>query len=301
MLAVLIVGEERGLSGRKNDVIGASPAETWSILHDRSKARFFACMDRPIEAPLLTQQWAFDAPSQFARLRDCLLRVESSFPRQHRAFLRIRPDFLAFAPFRQRIEANAFLGKYYYYPGYLGRGTAILFRDQVSCGMCDKMCECAQRKYGQILYKFASDTCRWPIVTDQVFAFGREVLPRMLAVLRNFSDPASTHPARSPSSEHHCIRAGRMVETGFSRLLEDHAISVGPLSLRGVLERALRADTPGWASVACMLTWANTTSAPRCSDDCGHTRGWLYHRGFDTFPTLQRVGGRGCNLLDRYV
>ena len=175
VLPVLIAGQERGLSNSQNEVIRASPAETWSMINaggdvvQRPKARFFACADRPIEAPILTQQWVFNASSQFARLHECLLRIEAAFPSQHHAFLRIRPDFLVLAPLRQTIEVNAFLGKYYYYPGYLGAATSLLTRDQVSCGMCDNMCECAQRKYGQILYTFESDKCRWPIVTDQVF------------------------------------------------------------------------------------------------------------------------------------
>jgi hypothetical protein len=312
-LAVLISGQARltkmsSARGHlaatlKNDVLKRSPAETWEQLKRGWRAaRTFACTDHPLtEEPwklsFLTRGWVFEATSQFSRFRECLLRVEAAHPHGHSAFLRIRPDFLVLAPLRQPVSLDTFYGMYYYYPSGVGK---TLRRDQVSCGMCDQGCECAQRKYGQLLFAFKSATCSHPIVTDQAFLFGRMALPKLLRVLSNYSEPTPEHPARNISSDRHCIVAGRMVEAGFSRLLEDERIPVRPLSLRGVLERSLQRSTPGWSSAACMLTWPHASPAPMCTQDCGNASVWLRRHGMEVFPTLRPAGRNGCNAVSRH-
>mgnify|MGYP001290864382 CR=1 FL=1 len=303
MYAFLIVGQERGLSNLKNELIRKSPIETWNILNEgnivkKHPAHFFACTDKLIISSLFKKQWIYNSSSQFERTYHCLLKVENAFPDQHRAFIKIRPDYIILSPLQEMISTHVFYGKYYYYPGYMGATTSSLTRDQVICGMCDYKCECAQRKYGQILYKFKHDDCKWPIVTDQVFAFGRGLLHKMLNVLKNYSNPSTSHFSRNSISDKHCIKAGRMVEVGFSRLLEDKLVHVKPFSMRGIIERSLRNNTPVWASSSCMLTWGNSP-APLCNQSCGTTNHFLKTHGFDTIPTLDKSNGLGCNILDR--
>ena len=307
-LAVLVSGQanlKRSTTTRaatfQNDVLQQSPAESWLHLkHGWRETRLFACTDQPLTddpagLKILSRHWIFNSSSQFSRLLECLQRVEAVHPHEHHAFLRIRPDFLVLQPLRQPVALDTFYGKFAYYPRDLGHA---LRRDQVSCGACDLHCECLQRKYGQVLYAFRSPSCRHPVVTDQVFLFGQRVLPKLLRALRNFSNPTYGHPARTPTSARHCISAGRMLEIGFSRLLEDESIPVRPLSFRGVLERSLLRTTPGWGSLACMFAWPQA-SAPRCSEDCGNASTWMHKHGLEEVPTLRPAGKNGCNTVSR--
>ena len=286
-------------AGRANPVIHRSPASTWRLLLTGNHGRrsLFSCTAQPMVLDVVdfTQQWVFNASSQFARLRQCLLHIERRYPSKHDAFLRLRPDALVLGPLPQPLlpEPDALYGKIF----YSSVSHVRLTRDQVDCGMCDQHCECLQRKYGQVLFHFARPGCH--LLTDKVFLFGRTVLDRMLAVLANFSEPVYTHAMRAKFLPNACIDAGVMVETGFSRLLELHNVTVRPLGFRTVLERALQPTTPGWSSVACMFTW-NHTRAPACNQPCGNASDWLSERGLPTYPWLREpAASRGCNAVSR--
>ena len=296
-LAVVICGQRRNAS-RTNSMLQQSPAETWLRLRQSSVAdvKLFSCTDEPLQDVRVpfSGQWVFPSISQFARLHVCLLRVEGAHPGVHDAFLRLRPDALVLGPLPDPLlpDPLAFYGKYY----HKSIGFANLTRDDVDCGICEQHCECLQRKFGQNLFRFSRQDCA--IVTDKVFLFGRKRLFAMLAVLHNFSEPSPSHPMRSPRTlPGLCVDVGRMVEVGFSRLIEMEQMPVRPLRFRTVLDNNLQRNTPGWASVACMMTWG--AEPVSCRSPCGNASSWLAARGSATYPTLKGPHNAGCNSVSR--
>lgn len=276
-----------------NSVLGKSPAQSWSAIG----ARVYLCTDAPLpgHAPVaLAGQWVFASQGQFARLRTCLLLVEpDSFRPMHSAYLRLRPDSLVLGALPvdllRPLSPNVVYVRWRIYDHGHVRAQV---RDAMECGVCDQWCECAQRKYGQVLFKSNGSDCGVP--TDRVFLFGSGALPPLLRALHNYSNPDADHPLRSPSSQpHRCAVAGRMIEVGFGRALEDVGLRLLPLSLRHVLAHELQPDTPSWASKACMLDW---DAAPMgCSRPC--------HGSMRT-PTRSQLGlltgeWRGCNPVNR--
>ena len=146
-----------------------------------------------------------------------------------------------------------------YHPDHVRKQT----RDSMECGSCEQWCECAQRKYGQVLFK-ASGDCGTP--TDKVFYFGNYSIAAMIRSLNDYRDP-SGHPSRNAAyDKNHCVVAGRMVESGLGRVFEDHDLVLRPLSLRHALQRDIQLTTPSWASVSCMRTWSSDTVS--CSRPC---------------------------------
>jgi hypothetical protein len=280
-----------------NAVLGKSPAQSWSVVTVRD-AHVYLCTDAPLlrRAPVtLAGNWVFASHGQFARLLACLRRVEPDPLRpMHSAYLRLRPDSLVLGalPADLRLRPLASDAVYARWRVYAHKHMRNQVRDAVECGVCDQWCECAQRKYGQVLFKPNGSDCGVP--TDRVFLFGSDALPPLLRALRNYSTPGADHPLRSPLSQpHRCAEAGRMIEVGFGRALEDAGLRLLPLPLRHVLAHELQPHTPGWASKACMLDWG---AAPvGCNHPC---------HGPTKTPTRSQPGvlvgaWRGCNPADR--
>ena len=275
-----------------NPVLGRSPAQSWGALG----ASVYLCTDAPLlgRAPVaLAGQWGFASENQFARLLACLRRVEPNpFRPRHSAYLRLRPDSLLLGALPADLRPLAPDVVYARWRIYDYGHVRAQVRDAMECGVCDQWCECAQRKYSQVLFKSNGSDCGVP--TDRVFLFGSGALPPLLRALRNYSNPGFDHPLRSPSSQpHRCAQAGRMVEVGFGRALEDVGLRLLPLPLRHVLAHELQPDTPSWASKACMLDWG---AAPvGCSRPCRGPMGALNH------SKLGLLAGewRGCNPVNR--
>ena len=277
-----------------NPVFGKSPAQSWRAM----TARIYLCTDAPLlgRAPVaLAGQWVYESKNQFVRLLDCLRRVEpDAFRPMHSAYLRLRPDSLLLgalpADLLQRpLAPDVVYARWRVYD--YGRVRAQ-FRDAMECGACDQWCECAQRKYGQVLFKSNGSDCGVP--TDRVFLFGSDALPLLLRALRSYNNPSLDHPLRSPLSQpHRCAEAGRMIEVGFGRALEDARLRLRPLPLRHVLAHELQPDTPSWASKACMLDWGAMPIG--CSRPC-HDPTWKRNRS-----RLGVLAGawRGCNPVNR--
>ena len=255
LLAVVASGQARDYHV-SNPVVGHTPVQSWPLLaplnHHHGRAlRIFACTDAPLPpGPVpLAGQWVFDSPSQFSRLLACLELVEPDLARpRHSAYLRLRPDSLVLGRLPPSLlrepEPDAVYVRWRVYSNAHVKQTQL--RDSMECGMCDQWCECAQRKYGQVLFH-TNGSCGVP--TDKVFLFGPNALLPMARALRNYSLPDASHPARSPETHSdHCVDAGRMVETGFGRVLEDEGLRLLPLPLRITLNRELQSDVPSWRS-----------------------------------------------------
>ena len=276
-----------------NPVLGRSPAQSW----DAFGARLYLCTDAPLRgrAPVaLAGQWVFASQGQFARLLACLRRVEPNpFRPRHSAYLRLRPDSLLLGALPADLLLRPLAPDVVYarWRVYNYGHVRNQIRDAMECGVCDQWCECAQRKYSQVLFKSNGSDCGVP--TDRVFLFGNGALPPLLRALRNYSNPDADHPLRSPLSQpHRCAEAGRMIEVGFGRALEDVGLWLLPLPLRHVLAHELQPDTPSWASKACMLSWS---AAPvGCSRPC-HDTGTLNR----SHPGLLTGAWRGCNPVNR--
>lgn len=252
-----------------NPVLDKSPAQSWRAVTARD-TRVYLCTDAPFlgTAPVVPAgQWVFGSKSQFARLLACLRRVEPNpFRPMHSAYLRLRPDSLVLgalpADLIRPLAPDVVYARWRVYNNEYLRNQV---RDAMECGVCDQWCECAQRKYGQVLFKPNGSDCGVP--TDRVFLFGSGALPSLLHALRNYSDPGYSHPLRSPLSQpHRCAQAGRMVEVGFGRILEEVGLRLLPLPFRHVLAHELQPDTPSWASKACMLSWS--TAPIGCNRSC---------------------------------
>ena len=294
-LAVLISGQVRHANVSffaPNPVLGLSPLQLYVRMRHSMpspwRAELFLCAERPVSGhPALEHAdfagvWAFNASSQFERLALCLQHVDRHHHRAHDAFLRVRPDMLMLGPlppsFFPADDPRAVLVKWNRYNPAFIRGDTL--REHVICGACDQFCECAQRKYGQVLYHFSDrndslghDRSRGPghcgLMTDMIFGFGRALLPNVLKVLRFYSgvyDNATAWPRAPWNQPAHCVDAGRMTETGLQRLLDLENVTYVPLALRTALGRQLQPDTPSWASMACMLNWG--AQPVRCSAPC---------------------------------
>ena len=278
-----------------NPVFGKSPAQSWGAIG----ARVYLCTNVPLlgRAPIaLAGRWVFASPGQFARLLACLRRVEPNpFQPMHSAYLRLRPDSLVLGALPTVLLRPFAPDKVYVRWRIYDHGhVRAQVRDAMECGVCEQWCECAQRKYSQVLFKSNGTDCGVP--TDRIFLFGSGALPSLLRALHNYSTPDADHPLRSPLPQpHRCAVAGRMIEVGFGRALEDAGLRLLPLPLRHVLAHELQPDTPSWASKACMLDW---DAAPiGCSRPC---------RGPTGAPTRAQLGllageWRGCNPVDRPV
>ena len=278
-----------------NPVLGRSPAQSWGALG----ARVYLCTDGPLlgHAPVaLAGQWAFASQGQFARLLACLRRVEPNpFRPRHSAYLRLRPDSLLLGALpadllRRPLAPDVVYARWRVYAHGHVRNQV---RDAMECGVCDQWCECAQRKYGQVLFKTNGSDCGVP--TDRVFLFGSGALPSVVRALRNYSHPEADHPLRSPLLQpHRCAEAGRMIEVGFGRVLEEVGLRLLPLPLRHVLAHELQPDTPSWASKACMLSWG--VAPIRCSRPCRDPTG----TGRNNSWMGPLVGTwRGCNPVNK--
>ena len=187
-----------------NPALQRSPMQTWHSLsrNTRGSVRIFSCTNAPLAGLLpvaLAGQWVFESQSQFARLLTCLQFVEPDLARpRHTAYLRLRPDSLVLSELPtallQEPAQDAVYARWRYYDIAHVRGQ---LRDAMNCGVCDKGCECAQRKCGQVLFKTNNHSdCGTP--TDRVFLFGGGALPPLLRALRNYSNPDTDHPSRSP-------------------------------------------------------------------------------------------------------
>lgn len=107
----------------------------------------------------------------------------------------------------------------------------------------------------------------------------------------------------------HSQDAGRMVETGWGNVLADQGLSLRSLPFRTVLSREMQPDTPGWASMACMLTWGKGTVP--CNQSCVDQRSPLLHatqsrRASISLPgqgpcvkVLRGTTTLGCNPIDK--
>ena len=280
-----------------NPVLGRSPAQSWGAV-TTSHARVYLCTDAPLRgrAPVaLAGRWVFASQGQFARLLACLRRVEPNpFRPRHSAYLRLRPDSLLLGALpadllRRPLAPDVVYARWRVYDYGHVRNQV---RDAMECGVCDQWCECAQRKYGQVLFKTNGSDCGVP--TDRVFLFGSGALPSVVRALRNYSHPEADHPLRSPLSQpHRCVQAGRMIEVGFGRVLEDAGLRLLPLRLRHVLAHELQPDTPRWASKACMLDWG--VAPVGCGRPCRDPTGSLNR----SRPGLLAGAWRGCNPVDR--
>ena len=144
---------------------------------------------------------------------------------------------------------------------------------------------------GQVLFHTNGSDCGVP--TDRTFFFGRNALQQVIRALRNYSAP-DNHPARSPEIQNdHCVHIGRMVETGFGRVLEDEGLRLLSLPFRHALQRELQLDTPSWRSVACMLAWGDKPIS--CNEPC-YGPSWRDNRTSVGFMTGQ---WRGCNPVNK--
>jgi|SaaInlV_125m_DNA_1040241.scaffolds.fasta_scaffold07926_3 hypothetical protein len=281
-----------------NPVLGKSPAHSWRVVNTRN-ARVYLCTDAPLlgRAPVtLAGHWVFASHGQFARLLACLRRVEPNpLQPKHSAYLRLRPDSLVLGalPADLRLRPLAPDALYARWRAYDYVHVRNQVRDAMECGVCDQWCECAQRKYGQVLLKTKGSDCGVP--TDRVFLFGSGALPSLLRALRDYSNPDPDHPLRSPVFQpHRCAQAGRMIEVGFGRVLEDAGLRLLPLPLRHVLAHELQPDTPNWASKACMLSWS---AAPiGCGRSCHGPTSGAPNR---SQPGVLVGAWRGCNAVDR--
>ena len=308
VLAVLVCGTV-GRAGKHEDPLQVNPAlqrspmQTWHSLarNTRGSVRIFSCTNAPLAGLLpvaLAGQWVFESQSQFARLLTCLQHVEPDLARpRHTAYLRLRPDSLVLGelptPLLREPAQDAVYARWRYYDNAHVRGQ---LRDAMDCGTCDQWCECAQRKYGQVLFKTNRSDCG--TLTDRVFLFGGGALPPLLRALRNYSNPDADHPSRSPLLQSdRCVQAGRMVETGFGRVLEDEGLRLLPLPFRHVLSRELQPDTPSWESKACMLAWGD--EPVRCDQPC-HDPSWRGNRTHvGPGPFLASCPWRGCNPTNK--
>jgi hypothetical protein len=278
-----------------NSVLGKSPAQSWSAID----ARVYLCTDAPLRgrSPIaLAGQWVVTSDNQFERLLVCLRLVEpDAFRPMHSSYLRLRPDSLLLGTLPTNLLLRPLAPDVVYarWRIYSYGHVRAQVRDAMECGACDQWCECAQRKYGQVLFKPNGSDCGVP--TDRVFLFGSRALPPLLRALRNYSNPDFDHPLRSPFSQpHRCAEAGRMIEVGFGRALEDVGLRLRPLSLRHVLAHELQPDTPSWASKACMLSWSDAPVG--CGRPCrGHTAETLNR----SQPGVLTGAWRGCNPVDR--
>ncbi len=277
-----------------NSVLGKSPAQSWSTID----ARVYLCSDAPLvgSTPLaLAGQWVVKSGNQFERLLICLLLVEpNAFRPIHSAYLRLRPDSLLLGTFPmdlllQPLESDVLYARWRIYDY---EHIRTQFRDAMECGACEQWCECAQRKYGQVLFKSNNSDCGVP--TDRVFFFGSGALSPLLRALQNYSNPDATHPLRSPLLQpNRCAKYGRMIEVGFGRALEDAGLRLRPLPLRHVLAHELQPDTPSWASKACMLDW---DSAPvLCSRSC-RASAWAENQSQFGVFRRERLG---CNSINK--
>tara|TARA_Y100000389_G_scaffold9073_1_gene8506 strand:- start:178 stop:1128 length:951 start_codon:yes stop_codon:yes gene_type:complete len=279
-----------------NPVLGKSPAQSWGAID----ARVYLCTDAPLRgrAPVaLAGQWVFASQGQFARLLACLRLVEPKpLQPKHSSYLRLRPDsvLLGTLPANLLLRPLAPDAVYARWRIYSYGHVRAQFRDAMECGACDQWCECAQRKYGQVLFKPNGSDCGVP--TDRVFLLGSGALYPLLRALRNYSNPDADHPLRSPLPQpHRCAEAGRMMEVGFGRALEDEGLRLLPLPLRHALARELQPDTPRWASKACMLSWGARPVG--CSRPCHGPMGTSKR----SQPGLLTSAWRGCNPVDRPV
>ena len=281
-----------------NPVLGKSPAQSWRAV-TASHARVYLCTDTPLlgRAPItLTGQWVITSDNQFERLLVCLFLVDPDPLRPtHSAYLRLRPDSLLLGalPADLLLRPLAPDAVYARWRVYNVKHLRAQVRDAMECGVCDQWCECAQRKYSQVLFKSNGSDCGVP--TDRVFLFGSGALPPLLRALRNYSTPDPDHPLRSPVSQpHRCAEAGRMIEVGFGRALEDVGLWLLPLPLRHVLAHELQPDTPIWASKACMLSWG--AGPIRCSRPCRDPTG----KGNDSWMGPLAGTWKGCNPVNKH-
>ena len=279
-----------------NPTIQRSPLQTWNLLSRRIQGtvRIFTCTDAPLPySKIIAGRWVFESHSQFARLRTCLQFIEPDLTQpRHTSYLRLRPDSLVLGGLPsfvlRRPEPDAVYARWRYYSYSHVRGQ---LRDSMECGTCDQWCECAQRKYGQVLFHTNGSDCGVP--TDRTFFFGRNALQQVIRALRNYSVP-DNHPARSPEIQSdHCVHIGRMVETGFGRVLEDEGLRLLSLPFRHALQRELQLDTPSWRSVACMLAWGDKPIS--CNEPC-YDPSWRDNRTSVGFMTGQ---WRGCNPVNK--
>lgn len=279
-----------------NRVLGKSPAQSWGAID----ARVYLCTDAPLlgRAPItLTGQWVVTSDNQFERLLVCLRLVEpDAFRPMHSAYLRLRPDSLLLGALPADLLLRPLAPDVVYarWRVYSVKHVRDQVRDAMECGVCDQWCECAQRKYGQVLFKPNGSDCGVP--TDRVFLFGSRALYPLLRALRNYGNPDAGHPLRSPLPQpHRCAEAGRMIEVGFGRALEDAGLRLLPLPLRHALAHELQPDTPRWASKACMLSWG--AGPVGCSRPCHGSMGTSKR----SQPALLAGAWRGCNPVDRPV
>ena len=284
-------------SFQMNPILQSSPIQTWSLLSQRTQGvvRIFTCTDAPL-APSehVAGRWVFESHSQFARLLTCLQFIEPNLAQpRHTSYLRLRPDSLVLGglpPFvLNRPHPDAVYARWRYYDHSHVRGQ---LRDSMECGACDQWCECAQRKYGQVLFHTNGSDCGVP--TDRTFFFGRSALQSVIRALRNYSKPDG-HPARSPELQSdHCVNVGRMVETGFGRVLEDEGLRLLSLPFRHALQRELQLNTPKWKSVTCMLAWGeNPISCDQPCNDLGSNRTRVRAVGF------MKAQWQGCNPVNK--
>jgi hypothetical protein len=292
-------------------------------------AHLFLCGDQSesmhpaLERAGFSGAWSFKAADQFERMLICLTRVEQNHAGVHDAYLRVRPDMLMLGPMPLISLAEnprTLLVKWNRYnPSFLRQGV---MRDELICGMCDQWCECAQRKYGQVLYHFSNrsnvlgtDGSRAPgncgFMTDTIFGFGRELVPTVLKVLHFYSGVFKNVSAWPRSPKHqpdHCVEAGVMVEIGLHRLFDLENVTYVPLRLRTILARTMQPDMPSWQSVACMLTWG--ADPVPCSAPCVMPRSnssaepWREHKSWAPklpphCPMTYKGQNAGCNPVNK--
>ena len=274
-----------------NPVLGHSPIQSWRMWLGK-EAQIYTCTDLPLPPTrVLAGQFVFESASQFDRLRQCIERVEPDvLHARYTAYLRLRPDSMLLGPLpRNLLDRPDPHSVYVRWRMYNPAHAMNQDRDSMECGSCEQWCECAQRKYGQVLFKATGD-CGTP--TDKIFYFGNGALPAMMSSLENYSVP-SGHSARSPTEDAgHCVVAGRMVESGLGRVFEDHGLLLQPLPLRHALQRDLQPTTPQWASVSCVLTW--TSARVPCTGPCTPANATAWRR-----PLALRGPWAGCNPVDR--
>lgn len=291
-----------------NQVLEKSPMETWLRLKRTPGAvHMFSCTDEPLQSASFpwTAQWTFSSESQFARIYDCLQRIEPDLTKpRHSAYLRLRPDSVVLGSLPNPLlpDPSAIYTRWRVYNFTTSRFTQM--RDSMECGVCDQFCECAQRKYGQVLFHTNGNCTPQGVPTDRVFLFGRQALLPVLRALLNYSSPGFNHPARFWHAPGRCVDVGRMVETGFGRVLEDQAVPILQLPFRTTLSREIQPETPAWASLACMLTWGDAPVP--CSQPCRDASSisenksvpwmqgdWMPHGRGGTSPT------GGCNPVNK--
>lgn len=273
--SVAVVVSGKITAPQLNPVLGLTPDNSWlnNLIKRRNSdvhlLRFFLCTAERVAPPPMVHwsgSWSFASVSQFDRLLRCLQLVEEHWPKRHSAFLRLRPDALVLGPLPTPLLPSTVA---LYGHVYVAKPSTLLrmTRDQMYCGFCDRQCFCEQRKYGQVLWHSPVPHCS--VITDQVFLFSRRVLAAVLRALSNYTNaddmlhPARVADARGP----YCLRAGRMVEVGWSRLVEGEGIPVAPLRLRTLLDRHLQPGSPLWTSRNCILSWDDSKPLP-CNGPC---------------------------------